>query len=336
MNADQVQLLEEIGAGGFGMVYRASLRSMPGTPLVVKALYRVGKLDQAERRALIAEARLMALAARPPHENVASFVGLIAREGGRTADGRRLSYGMVMRLYEGGSLRDLIEGVGVHAGSARVSRGKSGGLGFSRSTDSGSAGSGSGSGSGLRISRGVSGAVSSPLAKAKAALVPGDDDDDGDGDGDEDARQSMDYCQRVPLQRRLEILRDVARGLAFLHLAQPGRPERLVHRDLKPDNVLLTTPHVLATKGAISDFGLSAVRTSSSSSASSAEQAPAESLPPVASVAYRAPEVWGTSTRKRKKKHKGASSSSYYSSTPARGSGGAGASSTSTSTSTSA
>jgi len=113
-----VTLLEEIGAGGFGMVYRASLQTMPGTPLVVKALHRTGKLAGSERRDLIAEARLMALASRPPHENVASFVGLVARQGGRSMDGRRLSYGMVMRLYQGGSLQDLIDGEGVHAGSS--------------------------------------------------------------------------------------------------------------------------------------------------------------------------------------------------------------------------
>jgi len=97
---------------------------------------------------------------------------------------------------------------------------------------------------------------------------------------------SISYCRRVPFTRRLELLRDIARGMAFLHAPQPGRPQRLVHRDMKPANVLLTTPHVLAATAAISDFGLSAVRGATSAGA------------PVASTAYRAPEVWGTSRRK--------------------------------------
>jgi interleukin-1 receptor-associated kinase 1 len=49
---------------------------------------------------------------------------------------------------------------------------------------------------------------------------------------------------------------DVARGLAFLH----GPAHRLVHRDLSPANVLLTSaPTPRGFRALLSDFGLSTV-----------------------------------------------------------------------------
>lgn len=42
--------------------------------------------------------------------------------------------------------------------------------------------------------------------------------------------------RRLPLRRALEIALDCARGLNYLHLANP---HAMIHRDLKPSNVML-------------------------------------------------------------------------------------------------
>lgn len=39
----------------------------------------------------------------------------------------------------------------------------------------------------------------------------------------------------MPLRRCVEIAREVARGLNFLHLANP---HAIIHRDLKPSNIM--------------------------------------------------------------------------------------------------
>ncbi|KIO33047.1 hypothetical protein M407DRAFT_17928 [Tulasnella calospora MUT 4182] len=51
-----------------------------------------------------------------------------------------------------------------------------------------------------------------------------------------------------PLKRRLELVRDTARGLRYLHSRDPP----IVHRDLKPPNVLINDEG----KALLSDFGL--------------------------------------------------------------------------------
>lgn len=55
--------------------------------------------------------------------------------------------------------------------------------------------------------------------------------------------------------QRVEIMKDIARGLAYLH---NRKPECIIHRDLKPNNILLTT----SFKAKIGDFGISCIRVS--------------------------------------------------------------------------
>lgn len=54
--------------------------------------------------------------------------------------------------------------------------------------------------------------------------------------------------------QKIEILKDVARGLAYIH---NRRPYAIIHRDLKPSNILLTT----SFKAKIADFGISSIKT---------------------------------------------------------------------------
>lgn len=76
-----------------------------------------------------------------------------------------------------------------------------------------------------------------------------------------------------PLRRSLEISLDCARGLNYLHLANP---HAIIHRDLKPSNILLASCRSTAAKckgnalresgiAKIADFGLSKVMSSYSS-----------------------------------------------------------------------
>jgi serine/threonine protein kinase len=50
---------------------------------------------------------------------------------------------------------------------------------------------------------------------------------------------------RPPLRRVLEIALDCARGLNFLHLANP---HCLIHRDFKPSNILLAGPRTVSNQ----------------------------------------------------------------------------------------
>ena len=64
--------------------------------------------------------------------------------------------------------------------------------------------------------------------------------------------QYLDDCQatntRIPLSTKLSILRDVAKGLVYLH-----KQKQLAHRDLTTTNILLTS----SNKAKIGDFGQS-------------------------------------------------------------------------------
>lgn len=66
----------------------------------------------------------------------------------------------------------------------------------------------------------------------------------------EDHLFSQNNATPMPWQLRFKIAAEIATGLHFLHL---NKPEPLVHRDLKPDNILLD--HSFVCK--ISDVGLS-------------------------------------------------------------------------------
>jgi serine/threonine-protein kinase len=60
--------------------------------------------------------------------------------------------------------------------------------------------------------------------------------------------------ERLPPEAILDILRQIAQGLTYAHEAtnENGRPPRLVHRDLKPQNIFLDRTGVIK----IADFGL--------------------------------------------------------------------------------
>lgn len=64
-------------------------------------------------------------------------------------------------------------------------------------------------------------------------------------------KQGLDACaRRLSKQTKLDIMRDVLRGLTYLH---QRKPHHLIHRDIKPSNILLTRSNLAK----ISDFGLS-------------------------------------------------------------------------------
>ena len=61
----------------------------------------------------------------------------------------------------------------------------------------------------------------------------------------------VDRYEKIPIQIKLSIVHDVSLGLCYLHNHHPP----IVHRDLSPNNVLLTTHHVAK----ISDLGVAKV-----------------------------------------------------------------------------
>ncbi|XP_065917214.1 serine/threonine-protein kinase D1044.8-like isoform X2 [Dysidea avara] len=61
----------------------------------------------------------------------------------------------------------------------------------------------------------------------------------------------MDKCERIPAHIKFSIVHDVSLGLCYLHNHDPP----IVHRDLSPNNILLTAHHVAK----ISDLGVAKV-----------------------------------------------------------------------------
>ncbi|WNG41150.1 protein kinase [Archangium violaceum] len=80
--------------------------------------------------------------------------------------------------------------------------------------------------------------------------------------------------RKLPLRRALEIMRDVAAGLAHAH------EHHIIHRDLKPNNVFITRGGTVK----LLDFGLAWV---AASGAASVPHLPTAGTPP-----YMAPEQW--------------------------------------------
>ena len=92
-------------------------------------------------------------------------------------------------------------------------------------------------------------------------------------------RESNNLLVKKPLSLRLQILADVASGMAALERQDPS----IVHRDLKPSNVLLDS----AMRGKVSDMGLAKILT---------RDAIIHLTPETGTYVYMAPEVVGHNT----------------------------------------
>jgi eukaryotic-like serine/threonine-protein kinase len=84
-------------------------------------------------------------------------------------------------------------------------------------------------------------------------------------------RQLLNAEKRLPLQRTIAIIRQVCAGLQLAHqgvvlnrVGHPAEPVKVVHRDLKPDNIFLV-PTTLGELVKILDFGIAKLRDESAS-----------------------------------------------------------------------
>ena len=89
---------------------------------------------------------------------------------------------------------------------------------------------------------------------------------------------------RLPFERALEIFSQIADALAYAY----NQPEKLIHRDLKPGNILFETLPDGSSKAAVrlSDFGFAKALADASMSGSSASGGM------LGTPAYMAPEIW--------------------------------------------
>lgn len=83
---------------------------------------------------------------------------------------------------------------------------------------------------------------------------------------------------RLPFERAVEIACQIARALDYAH----GQPERLVHRDVKPGNILFET----GGSARLADFGFAkALQVAGSASLSASGSM-------IGTPAYMPPEIW--------------------------------------------
>ena len=86
----------------------------------------------------------------------------------------------------------------------------------------------------------------------------------------------VNYHHEINTEMRLTIMRQIAKGIAFLHLND------IVHRDIKPANILLKTNNVNAVVK-LGDFGLSKILDPNETSSMSSN---------VGTLLFKAPEFW--------------------------------------------
>ena len=97
--ADRYELLERLGVGGSGEVFRARDRLLGDAEVAIKLLFRSLMASEAAVARFQNEAAITRELTHPGIVQVFDF--------GRTANG---AYYLVMELVEGGTLRDLIQG----------------------------------------------------------------------------------------------------------------------------------------------------------------------------------------------------------------------------------
>ena len=97
------------------------------------------------------------------------------------------------------------------------------------------------------------------------------------------------YCRKLDTIKKAQIMKQIAEGIAFLHLND------IVHRDIKPANILMKTNHGLAVVK-LGDFGLSKWLDPLN------ETSPMSS--DVGTLRFKAPEFWNKAPGDRVRYHR--------------------------------